>query len=94
MSEQEILEEEKRQDNSTEIYKVAARVKNLARGGEATLTPAGEALCNVFVHVLKDLYLFSETLDSTKREELYNLLRIHEGMPGKLISLMRPKRNK
>ncbi|HXN74912.1 MAG TPA: hypothetical protein VN855_00285, partial [Candidatus Acidoferrum sp.] len=50
---QEIQEWEKQQDNSTDIYKIAARVKNLARSNDATLTQVGESLCNVYVHVLK-----------------------------------------
>jgi hypothetical protein len=94
---QEVLELEKQQDDSTDIYKLAARVKNLARVGDpsrgvGSLTPAGESLCNLYVHVLKSLYSFSETLESPKREELYNLVRSHEGMPGELLKLMKPKK--
>lgn len=90
---------EKQQNDSTDIYKVAARVKNLARSvpsvngrSSADLTPAGEALCNLYAHVLKSLYDFSETLESPKKEELYDILRKHEEMPRTLISAMKPSK--
>lgn len=84
---QEIQEWEKQQDNSTDIYKIAARVKNLARGGDATLTPVGESLCNVYVHVLKAFYDFADILDDKDTKiKLHELIRKQEGMPGNFIA--------
>lgn len=45
-----------------DLYSLAARVKNLARGDDASLTPIGEKLCNLYIHVLMDFYEFAETL--------------------------------
>lgn len=90
---------EKQQNDSTDIYKVAARVKNLARSvpsvngrSSADLTPAGDTLCNLYTHVLKSLYDFAETLDKPTGEKLYNLLRQQEDMPARVIELLRPKK--
>jgi hypothetical protein len=87
MTLEEIEEWEKKQDNSNDIYKIAARVKNLARSdGQAALMPAGEALCNVYTHVLKAFYDFADTLPPEHRVRMYDLIRHHEGMPGNLIA--------
>jgi hypothetical protein len=89
MSLEEIEEWEAKQDNSNEIYKIAARVKNLARGGSLNLTPAGEALCNTFVHVAKELYDFAEKIeDKDLKIKLTELIRKHENMPATLIAAM------
>ena len=80
--------EEIRQDNSNEIYKVKARVANLAvsiSGGN--LTPVGTMMVNSFVHVVKDLYDFADTLtDKELGIRLSERIRRHESMPGNLIS--------
>lgn len=89
MTKEEIEKWEKEEDDSTDIYRIAARVKNHARGGGGSLTPVGESLCNLFVHVLKDIYDFAEKLDDTKKEELKALLRNNEAFPSKVISLNR-----
>ncbi len=87
MSLLEIEEWERRQDNSNDIYKVAARVKNLARGGSLHLTPQGEALCNSFVHVVKSLYDFAEKVpDRETRVRLQELIRSHESFPATFIA--------
>lgn len=87
MSMDEIKDWEKAQDNSTDIYKIAARVKNLARGGNAALTAQGDMLCNTYVHVMKSFYDFASTIvDNATREELIQLIRSHENMPGNLIA--------
>jgi hypothetical protein len=88
MTLEEIEDWERQQDNSNDIYKLSARVKNLARdNGSAALTPVGEALCNVYTHVLKEFYDFAETIqDKSTKIKLINLIRKNEGMPGNLIS--------
>lgn len=87
MSIKEIEEWEKKQDNSNDIYKIKARVANLARGGGGVLTPVGEMLCNSFVHVLKDMYDFFDTIqDQDLRIRCIERLRKHEGMPASLVN--------
>lgn len=84
---EEIEDWEAKQNNSNDIYKVKARVANLARGGGASLTPVGEMMVNTFVHVVKDLYDFAETIeDKTLRIKLIERIRKHENMPGNLIA--------
>lgn len=86
MTRDEVDKWERDQSNSNDIYRIAARVKNLARADGASLTPVGEILANSHVHVLNALYKFAETLGSPKKEELILLLRKHEEMPGKVIA--------
>lgn len=87
MSLEEIQEWEKKQDNSNDIYKVSARVKNLARSGNANLTPVGDMLCNTFTHVLKAYYDFAESLqDKEVKIKLIELTRKQEEMPGHFIA--------
>lgn len=87
MTMDEIEAWEEKQDNSNDIYKVAARVKNLARSSGVNLTPVGEMLANSFVHVLKDLYDFAETIpDKNIRIQFIEKVRSHEDMPGRLIA--------
>ena len=87
MSLQDIEAWEKKQDNSNDIYKISARVKNLARGSGGVLTPVGDMLCNSFTHVLKDMYDFFETIpDKDIRIKCIERMRRHEGMPGTLVS--------
>lgn len=86
MTEEEIVEWEKAQDNATDLYKIKARVANLARDGGATLTPQGEMLANTFVHVLKALYDFAGKLeDKPTRIALTELIKKQENMPAQLI---------
>lgn len=84
----EIHEWEAKQNNSNDIYKISARVKNIARAGAgANLTPVGEMLTNTYVHVLKSLYDFADTLeDKNVKIKLTELIRTHEGMPGTFIA--------
>ena len=87
MTMEEILAWEAKQDNSNDLYKIKARVANLARGGNASLTKQGEMLTNCYVHVLKAFYDFAETIeDKTVKISLINLIRSNEGMPGNLIA--------
>ena len=79
------------QDNSNDIYKVSARVKNLARSSGGALTPAGNMLCNLYTHVLLDLYTFAETIKDEKiKNDLINRIRSHEGLPGNLVNAANP----
>lgn len=91
MTKEEIEKLEEEEKNSSDIYRIAARVKNLARSGGASLTGVGESMCNLYVHVLKAVYDFADTLEEPKKEELRALLRKHEDMPGRLIGLSRKK---
>src|ERR1700722_11833727 len=87
MTLEEIESWEKQQENSNDIYKVKARVANLARGPGVSLTPQGEMLCNTYVHVLKALYDFADKLeDKNTKVQLIALIRSQEGMPGTLIA--------
>ncbi len=87
MTLEEIEEWERTQDNSNDIYKVKARVANLARGSGGSLTAVGEMMVNSFVHVVKDLYDFAETIpDKSLKIAIIERVRKHEGMPGNLIA--------
>jgi hypothetical protein len=78
---------EAKQDNATDIYKIKARVANLARGANASLTPQGEILCNSYVHVMKAFYDFAEKIeDPDTKIGLISLIRNQEGMPGTSIA--------
>lgn len=88
MTLEELKALEFQQDNSNDLYKVKARVANLARNGTLSLTPVGEMLVNSYVHVLLDLYGFAESItDENVKIQLINKIRSHEDMPGKLIKL-------
>jgi hypothetical protein len=87
MSLEQIEEWERKQENSNDIYKIKARVANLARGGGASLTPQGEMLCNTYVHVLKSFYDFADRIpDREMRLRLIELIKSNEGMPANLIN--------
>lgn len=90
MSLKEIESWEKAQDNSNDIYKVSARIKNLARqGAGANLTPAGDVLCNSHTHLIKAFYDFAETVeDKETKMKLVNLIRSNEGMAANVISAL------
>lgn len=69
----------------SDIYRIAARVKNLARANGATLTRQGDMLANAYVHVLKALYDFAETIPEPHKKKLTDLLQFHEKMPADVI---------
>ena len=88
---EKIVEAEKRADESNDIYKISARIKNLVRatGSGATLTDAGERLANTYIHVAKAFYDFAETIpDEAVRKKLIELIRKHESMPADFIFAM------
>lgn len=84
----EINEWEAKQNNSNDIYKIKARVQNLAVGiSGGNLTPVGEMMTNTFVHLFKDLYDFAEAIeDKPTKIALIEKIRKHESAPGNLIS--------
>jgi hypothetical protein len=87
MTLEDIKSMESAANNSTDIYKIKARVANLARESGGSLTPTGEILCNTYTHVLKSLYEFAEKIeDGDLRNRLTILIRNSEGIPGTVIS--------
>lgn len=86
MSKEEIEKWEKEQENSNDIYRISARVNNLARSGGGSLTPVGAILCNSHTHVLKALYDFADTLPEIHKEALIKVIRRQEGMPADVIA--------
>jgi hypothetical protein len=86
MTLEEIESWESAQDNSNDIYKIKARIANLARGPGMSLTPQGEILCNSFVHMLKSLYDFAEKVqDPNVKIPLIGIIRNQESVPGTII---------
>jgi hypothetical protein len=84
---EEAENDERLEDSSTDIYKIKARVANLARESGGVLTAQGEGLCNSYTHVLKALYDFAaEIQDPTTRVRLIQLIRHQESMPGTVIA--------
>lgn len=90
MTIEEIESWEVAQENSNDIYKVSARMKNLARAAvKANLTPQGEMVTNSFVHVVKGLYDFAATIaDKETRVRLEQYARKQEEVPANLISAL------
>ena len=75
-----------------DIYSLAARVKNLAREDDASLTPIGTSMCNLYVHVLMDFYKFAETLSEPYKTNLSELIESKEGFCRDVIELNRKKK--
>lgn len=95
MTKAELEEWENQQNNSTDIYKIKARVANLARKNGASLTPVGEMMINSFVHLFKALYDFSDSIqDKETKTKLIELVRKHENVPAQLIATVTPKGRK
>lgn len=90
MSLAEIEDWEAAQDNSNDIYKVSARIKNLARAGvKANLTPQGDMVTNTFTHMIKAFYDFAETVpDKETKARLIQLARKQEEVPAGLIAAL------
>ena len=78
--------------NNTDIYAIAARVKNLARDYDARLTPIGESMCNLYVHILKDFYDFADTLPEPHYQNMMKLIESKEGFCRDVIELNRKKK--
>lgn len=93
MDENGIKALEAAQNNALDIYKVKARVTNLARESGAGITPNGEAMVNTYIHVLMSLYAFAAKIkDRTLRNEFIELVRSKEGFPGDVINITLPRR--
>ena len=75
-----------------DLYSIAARIKNLARMDDASLTPLGNQLCNFYVHVLKDFYSYAETLPEPYKSHLWELTQSKEGFCRDVIELNRKKK--
>lgn len=76
----------------TDIYSLAARVKNLARSDDASLTPIGESLCNLYIHVINDLYKYAETLPEPHKSSLKELIESKEGFCRDVIELNKKRK--
>lgn len=89
MTLQEITNWEEKQNNSNDLYKIKARIQNLVATAGGSLTSAGEMVVNSFVHVVKDLYEFANTVsDKELKIELIERIRKHENMPATLMSAL------
>lgn len=90
MTMEEIEGWEAAQDNSNDIYKVSARIKNAARAGvKANLTPQGDMVCNTFTHLVKGIYDLAETVhDKDVRTKLIQFARKQEEAPAGLIAAL------
>lgn len=62
-----------------DLYSLAARVKNLTCEDDASLTPIGDSLCNLYVHVLMDFYKYAETLSEPHKTNLSEFIKSKEG---------------
>jgi hypothetical protein len=74
-----------------DLYALAARIKNLARQNDASLTPMGEAMCNLYIHVINDFYGFAETIPEPHKTKLIELIKSKEGFCGDVIKLNKRK---
>lgn len=72
------------------IYQVADRIKNRAREKGAALLPNGEALCNLYTHVLMSFYEYADKLPEPYKTELETLIKSKENLPLQVISLVTP----
>lgn len=77
-----------------DLYSLAARVKNLAREDDASLTPIGESLCNLYIHILMDFYKYAETLPEPHKTKLSELIESKEGFCRDVIELNRKAKSK
>jgi hypothetical protein len=75
-----------------DLYSLAARVKNLAREDDASLTPIGESLCNLYIHVLMDFYKYADTLPEPHKEKLVTLIESKEDFCKNVIELNRKRK--
>jgi hypothetical protein len=90
MSLEEIESWEAAQDNSNDIYKVSARIKNAARMAvKANLTPQGDMIANTFTHVVKGIYDLADTVsDKETKMKLTKFARSQEEGAAGLISAL------
>ena len=73
------------------IYQISGRIKNHAAAKDHAFSPQGVALCNMFTHVVKELYDFAETLeDKEAASKLRDVIRRQETFPANLLDLFKP----
>ena len=74
-----------------DIYQISARIKNMAAASDHAFSPQGMALCNMFTHVIKELYDFSATLEDREvASKLDRIIGKQESFPAKLLDLFKP----
>ena len=77
------------------IYQISARIKNAAAKNDHAFSAQGMALCNMYTHVIKTLYDFSDTLeDRDAAARLNDVILKQEDFPAKLLDLFVPVQEK
>ena len=75
-----------------DIYQISARIKNHAAANDDVFSEQGRALCNMYTHVIKALYDFSDTLeDKSVASRLNDVIRKQETFPSNLLDLFVPQ---
>lgn len=77
--------------DKNDVYAISGRIKNIIAREDVALSPVGTVLVNYFTLVLKDLYDFADTLEDSKKEALFRLLRAKEDTPLHIIQVATPK---
>lgn len=73
------------------IYQISARIKNAAAKNDHAFSEQGRALCNMYTHVIKALYDFSDTLEDKEiAARLNSVILKQEDFPAKLLGLFVP----
>jgi hypothetical protein len=76
-----------------DIYQISARIKNAAAASDHAFSPQGIALCNMFTHVIKELYDFSATIEDKEiAANLDRIIKRQENFPARLLDLFKPKK--
>lgn len=90
MTLKEIEDLEEAQNNSNDIYKVSARIKNLARTAvKGNLTAQGDMVTNTFAHLIKGIYDFAQTVqDKDTKTKLIQYAKDQEQAPANLIAAL------
>lgn len=86
-----ILKPERSYKVDNNIYQISARIKNAAAINDHAFSPQGVALCNMFTHVVKELYDFADTLeDQEVASKLRRVIQKQETFPARLLDLFKP----
>lgn len=74
-----------------DIYQISARIKNAAAVNDHAFSAQGVALCNMFTHVVKELYDFADTIeDKEVASKLRRVIERQETFPARLLDLFKP----
>ena len=74
-----------------DIYAISARIKNAAAVNDHAFSLQGVALCNMFTHVVKELYDFADTIEDKEiSSKLYRVIQRQETFPARLLDLFKP----